>query len=183
MAPQASGGWQDTGADDDVAAAVPHACSPGRGTAAPTGRTQRGGAESRDSPSPGRPCHTRPGCSTAGSAGGASPSPCPRRTAHRAGVNGPSRPPRAPAASPPPRPLTFPTPHLGQQLGQHLHKVSAHAGTLTPAAGPVHLPGGLWAERAWPEPTADPCESRGGPGTGRHGPRSHPGSAAPTSQV
>ena len=77
----------------------------------------------------------------------------------------------------------FPTWHLGQQPGQHLDKVSAHVGMLAPAAGPVHLPGSLQAEHAWPEPTTDPCESHSGPGTCSHMIRSHPGRTVPKSRT
>lgn len=179
----------------------PHAGTPTRGGAgtlrrrgaAPARGVPGAGAESCDVPSPGRPCRTRPGCNTVGSAGGGSPSLCPLQTAQRAGVKrsrpglpSPLQPPGLPWSSPslPGRSASaLPTRHLGEQPGQHLGQVSAHVGVLTPAAGPVHLPGGLQAEHAWPEPTTDPRGSHGGPGTCSHVARSYPGGAPPKSRI
>lgn len=105
----------------------------------------------------------------------------------------PRQPPLASAASWPalelPQPpwalglRPFPTWHLGEQPGQHLDKVSAHVGMLTPAAGPVHLPGRLQAEHAWLEPMTEPRGSHGGPGTSSHSTGSHPARAAPRSRT
>lgn len=65
--------------------------------------------------SPGRPCRTRPGCSTEGSAGGGSPSLCPLQTAQRAGMTRsvPSallQPPDLPWSPPAPAPGLGPSP-------------------------------------------------------------------------